>query len=78
MQCFVEQLCSIISHSFFHFESHASYIFVAWTADELYRRSIYRLLHWKGIDTFVSPSFFDIFSDDFASDDIDDFTSSAQ
>ena len=77
MHCFVEHLVfhlSVVGHS----ESHASFIFVAWTASELYWCSIYWLLHWKGIDTFVSPTFFDIFSDDFASDDIDDFTSSSQ
>ena len=59
-------------------DSHASFINVAWTAFELYKRSIYWLLHWKGIDTFVSPTFFDILSDDLASDDIADLSSSPQ
>ena len=68
----------VTSHWVFHSESHASHTFVAWTVDELYWRSVYGLLHWKGIDTFVSPAFLTTFADDFASDDIDDFTFSAQ
>ena len=78
MKCFVQQSRLVTFHPFFHFESHASHTFVAWTVDELYWRSVYELLHWKGIDTFVSPALLATFADDFASDDIDDSTSAAQ
>ena len=78
MKCFVEQPRPVTFHPFFHFESHASHTFVAWTVDELYWRSVYGLLHWKGIYSFVSPALLATFFDDFASDDIDDSTSAAQ
>ena len=45
---------------------------MAWTFDQ---RSLYGLLHWEGIHTYVSPAFIGAFSDDFPTDDIDDFES---
>ena len=78
MKCFVQSSRGVTSHPFFHSESHASHTFVAWTVDELYWRSVYGLLHWKGIYSFVSPALLATFFDDFASDDIDDSTSAAQ
>ena len=52
-----------------YLECHASNTSVAWFFSQ---RSIYALLHWEGIDAYVSPALLDNLSDDLAPDDIDD------
>ena len=68
------ELISSRFYPFVHFACHASNISVAWIFNQ---RSLYGLLHWEGIDTYVSPALFDNLSDDFATDDIDDTDSHA-